>query len=118
MNRPSLAKLTKEQLQYIEYLEAELSSYKNDGAKRLLSELSNIAGDFADDIVNLREGSGVVKYINDDKSDAILDKTIKLIDKMDKFKLLAQLNIGTEEQDKSKAKSKIVKRPEDLIRVV
>lgn len=114
MNRPSLTKLTKEQLQYIEHIENELNSYRSDGAKRLLTELSNIAGDFADDIVNLRNGSGVVKYINDDKSDAILDKTIKLIDKMDKFKLLAQLN-SKEDEEKTQTK-KVVKRPEDLIR--
>ena len=114
MNKPSLAKLSKEQLQYIEYLENEVNSFKSDGAKRLLCELSNIAGDFADDIINLRNGSGIVKYINDDKSDAILDKTIKLVDKMDKFKLLAQLS-SKEEEETNKTK-KVVKRPEDLIR--
>jgi hypothetical protein len=39
---------------------------------------------------------------------------MKLVDKMDKFKMLAQLT-ETEEEDKTKTK-KIIRRPEDLIR--
>lgn len=116
MNRPELKGLKQNQLEYIEHLETELSSFKNDGAKRLLFELSGIAGDFANDISSIRGGAISGKYINDDKSDAMIDKVMKLVDKMDKFKMLAQL---TEERDleEEKAKSKkIVKRPEDLIR--
>lgn len=114
MNKPSLKGLKQEQLEYVEYLEAELASFQNDGAKRLLSELSGIAGDFANDISNIRNGAIAGKYINDDKSDAMIDKVMKLIDKMDKLKILAQLN-EKEEEDRPKSK-KIIKRPEDLIR--
>jgi hypothetical protein len=44
----------------------------------------------------------------------MIDKVMKLVDKMDKFKLLAQLT-EPEEEDKAKSK-KIIRRPEDLIR--
>jgi hypothetical protein len=114
MNRPILKGLKSEQLEYVEYLEKELSTFQNDGAKRLLFELSGIAGDFANDIASIRGGAIAGKYINDDKSDAMIDKVMKLVDKMDKFKLLAQLT-ETEDEDKPKAK-KIIRRPEDLIR--
>jgi len=114
MNRPSLKGLKSDQLEYVEYLEKELSTFQNDGAKRLLFELSGIAGDFANDISSIRGGAIAGKYINDDKSDAMIDKVMKLVDKMDKFKLLAQLT-EIEEEDKPKAK-KIIRRPEDLIR--
>jgi hypothetical protein len=114
MNRPSLKGLKQEQLEYVEYLEKELSTFQNDGAKRLLFELSGIAGDFANDISSIRGGAIAGKYINDDKSDAMIDKVMKLVDKMDKFKMLAQLT-EIEEEDKPKAK-KIIRRPEDLIR--
>jgi hypothetical protein len=114
MNRPNLKGLKSDQLEYVEYLEKELSTFQNDGAKRLLFELSGIAGDFANDISSIRGGAIAGKYINDDKSDAMIDKVMKLVDKMDKFKMLAQLT-ETEEEDKPKAK-KIIRRPEDLIR--
>lgn len=114
MNRPDLKGLKPLQLEYIEYIENEISSIKNDGAKRLLFELSGIAGDFANDISSIRNGAISGKYINDDKSDAMIDKVMKLVDKMDKFKLLAQLTDEKEEEDKSKIK-KFIKRPEDLI---
>jgi hypothetical protein len=114
MNRPNLKGLKQEQLEYVEYLEKELSTFQNDGAKRLLFELSGIAGDFANDIASIRAGAIAGKYINDDKSDAMIDKVMKLVDKMDKFKMLAQLT-EIEEEDKPKAK-KIIRRPEDLIR--
>jgi len=114
MNRPNLKGLKSDQLEYVEYLEKELSTFQNDGAKRLLFELSGIAGDFANDISSIRDGAIAGKYINDDKSDAMIDKVMKLVDKMDKFKMLAQLT-ETEEEDKPKAK-KIIRRPEDLIR--
>jgi hypothetical protein len=115
MNRPNLKGLKQEQLDYVEYLETELAAYRNDGAKRLLSELSGIAGDFANDISNIRNGAIAGKYINDDKSDAMIDKVMKLIDKMDKLKILAQLNEKEDEQDAKPEKKKIL-RPEDLIR--
>ena len=115
MNRPNLKGLKQEQLDYVEYLETELAAYRNDGAKRLLSELSGIAGDFANDISNIRNGAIAGKYINDDKSDAMIDKVMKLIDKMDKLKILAQLNEKEDEQDSKPEKKKIL-RPEDLIR--
>ena len=114
MNRPDLKGLKSAQLEYVEYLEKELSTFQNDGAKRLLFELSGIAGDFANDIASIRSGAIAGKYINDDKSDAMIDKVMKLVDKMDKFKILAQLT-ETEEEDKPKNK-KIIRRPEDLIR--
>ena len=114
MNRPNLKGLKSDQLEYVEYLEKELSTFQNDGAKRLLFELSGIAGDFANDISSIRAGAIAGKYINDDKSDAMIDKVMKLVDKMDKFKMLAQLT-EVEEEDKPKAK-KIIRRPEDLIR--
>ena len=114
MKKPELKGLKKEQLDYVLYLESELASFKNDGAKRLLFELSGIAGDFANDISSIRAGAIAGKYINDDKSDAMIDKVMKLVDKMDKFKLLAQLT-EQEEEDKTKTK-KIIRRPEDLIR--
>jgi hypothetical protein len=114
MNRPNLKGLKSDQLEYVEYLEKELSTFQNDGAKRLLFELSGIAGDFANDISSIRGGAIAGKYINDDKSDAMIDKVMKLVDKMDKFKMLAQLT-EAEEEDKPKAK-KIIRRPEDLIR--
>lgn len=116
MEKPSLKGLKADQLSYVEYLESELNSFKNDGAKRLLSELSGIAGDFANDISNIRKGAIAGKYINEDKSDAMIDKVMKLIDKMDKLKILAQLNEKEEDQDKQKKDRKIVRRPEDLIR--
>lgn len=103
--------LTKAQLEYIESLEKELESFKNDGAKRLLSELSGIAGDFANDISSIRAGALSGKYINEDKGDAMLDKMLKLVDKMDKFKLLAQLSSSDEEVKEVK---KVIRRPEDL----
>lgn len=115
MNKPNFKGLKQEQLDYVEYLETELATFKNDGAKRLLSELSGIAGDFANDISNIRSGATSGKYINDDKSDAMIDKVMKLIDKMDKLKILAQLNDKEEEQE-SKPEKKKVLRPEDLIR--
>jgi hypothetical protein len=103
--------LTKAQLEYITKLEEEIDSYKNDGAKRLLSELSGIAGDFANDISSIRGGAISGKYINEDKGDAMLDKMLKLVDKMDKFKLLAQLSSPEEEVKEVK---KSIRRPEDL----
>lgn len=112
MNKPNLKGLKQDQLSYIEYLETELSSYQNDGARRLLSELSGIAGDFANDISNIRNGLGNGIYINDDKDDKILDKVVKIIDKMDKFKLLAQL---TEKEEEVKPEKKKILRPEDLL---
>lgn len=114
MNRPNLKGLKQEQLEYVEYLEKELFTFQNDGAKRLLFELSGIAGDFANDIASIRSGAIAGKYINDDKSDAMIDKVMKLVDKMDKFKMLAQLT-EVEDDEKPKAK-KIIRRPEDLIR--
>jgi hypothetical protein len=114
MKRPELKGIKKDQLDYVLYLESELESFKNDGAKRLLFELSGIAGDFANDISSIRGGAIAGKYINDDKSDAMIDKVMKLVDKMDKFKLLAQLT-EPEEEDRAKTK-KIIRRPEDLIR--
>ena len=114
MQKPSLKGLKEEQLKYVEYLETELAAFKNDGARRLLSELSGIAGDFANDISNIRNGALAGKYINDDKSDAMIDKVMKLIDKMDKLKILAQLNEKEEEQEVKSEKKKVL-RPEDLI---
>lgn len=117
MQKPSLKGLKEEQLNYIEYLETELNSFRNDGAKRLLSELSGIAGDFANDISNIRNGAIAGKYINEDKSDAMIDKVMKLIDKMDKLKILAQLNEkDQEDEEKPKKAKQIIRRPEDLIR--
>jgi hypothetical protein len=113
MTKPDLKGLKKEHIDYINGLETELLTFKNDGAKRLLFQLSGIAGDFADDINNIRSGLQGT-YINDDKDDKMIDKVMKLVDKMDKFKLLAQLTADVvEEEVKPK---KIVKRPEDLIR--
>jgi len=103
--------LTKSQAEYIDKLEEELASFKNDGAKRLLSELSGIAGEFANDISNIRGGAISGKYINEDKGDAMLEKMLKLVDKMDKFKLLAQLSSPDEEVKEVK---KSIRRPEDL----
>ena len=103
--------LTKAQLEYVEGIEAELRLFKNDGAKRLLSELSGIAGDFADDIVKIRNGEGVGVYINENANDKMIDKVMKLVDKMDKFKLLAQLSTPEEEVKEVK---KSIRRPEDL----
>jgi len=111
MKKPELKGLKKEQLDYVLYLETELESFKNDGAKRLLFELSGIAGDFANDISSIRGGAIAGKYINDDKSDAMIDKVMKLVDKMDKFKLLAQL---TEDKEEDTTKKKSTRRPEDL----
>jgi len=113
MTKPDLKGLKSDQLQYVISLESELATFKNDGAKRLLFQLSGIAGDFANDISLIREGKQGT-YINDDKDDKMIDKVMKLVDKMDKFKLLAQLTTdAVEEEVKPK---KIVKRPEDLIR--
>jgi hypothetical protein len=112
MNRPDLKGLKQGQLEYVEYLEKELSTFQNDGAKRLLFELSGIAGDFANDISSIRAGAIAGKYINDDKSDAMIDKVMKLVDKMDKFKMLAQLTEDKEEEETIKKKS--TRRPEDL----
>ena len=103
--------LTKNQLEYIAKLEEELDLFKNDGAKRLLSELSGIAGDFADDLVKIRSGEGVGVYINENANDKMIDKVMKLVDKMDKFKLLAQLSTPEEEVKEVK---KSIRRPEDL----
>lgn len=103
--------LTKAQAEYIDKLEQELSVYKNDGAKRLLSELSGIAGDFANDISSIRKGTGSGTFISDDKNDMIMERILKLIDKMDKFKLLAQLSSPDEEVKEVK---KSIRRPEDL----
>jgi hypothetical protein len=103
--------LTKAQLEYIENIEAELQLFKNDGAKRLLSELSGIAGDFADDLVKIRSGEGVGVYINENANDKMIDKVMKLVDKMDKFKLLAQLSSPEEEVKEVK---KSIRGPEDL----
>jgi hypothetical protein len=114
MKRPEIKGIKKEVLEYIEHIETELASFKNDGAKRLLFELSGIAGDFANDISSIRGGAIAGKYINDDKSDAMIDKVMKLVDKMDKFKMLAQL---TTDKETTKVTKKIVKRPEDLIKV-
>jgi len=114
MTKPDLKGLKSEQLQYVTSLETELLTFKNDGAKRLLFQLSGIAGDFADDISNIRSGLQGT-YINDDKDDKMIDKVMKLVDKMDKFKLLAQLTADVTEEEVTKPK-KIVKRPEDLIR--
>lgn len=113
MKRPEIKGIKKEVLEYIEHIETELASFKNDGAKRLLFELSGIAGDFANDISSIRDGAIAGKYINDDKSDAMIDKVMKLVDKMDKFKMLAQL---TTDEETNKVTKKIVKRPEDLIK--
>jgi hypothetical protein len=113
MKRPEIKGIKKEVLEYIEHIETELASFKNDGAKRLLFELSGIAGDFANDISSIRGGAIAGKYINDDKSDAMIDKVMKLVDKMDKFKMLAQL---TTDEETTKVTKKIVKRPEDLIK--
>jgi hypothetical protein len=55
MNRPNLKGLKSDQLEYVEYLEKELSTFQNDGAKRLLFELSGIAGDFANDIYTYQQ---------------------------------------------------------------
>jgi len=113
MIKPDLKGLKKDQLDYVGNLESELLSFKNDGAKRLLFQLSGIAGDFANDISLIRDGKQGI-YINDDKDDKMIDKVMKLVDKMDKFKLLAQLTTEvTEEEEKPK---RIIKRPEDLIR--
>jgi hypothetical protein len=114
MQKPNLKLIKKEVLEYIEYLESEIQKNKNDGAKRLLSELSGISGDFADDLVKIRAGKGTGIYINEDGNDKMIDKVMKLVDKMDKFKLLAQLS-SKEEEETNKTK-KVVKRPEDLIR--
>jgi hypothetical protein len=103
--------LTKAQLEYIIKIEEELELFKNDGAKRLLSELSGIAGDFADDLVKIRSGEGVGVYINENANDKMIDKVMKLVDKMDKFKLLAQLSSPEEEVKEVK---KSIRRPEDL----
>jgi hypothetical protein len=103
--------LTKAQLDYVSSLEDELSKFKNDGAKRLLSELSGIAGDFADDLVKIRSGDGVGVYINENANDKMIDKVMKLVDKMDKFKLLAQLSSPDEDIKETK---KSIRRPEDL----
>lgn len=102
--------LTKAQSEYIDKLEEELSIYKNDGAKRLLSELSGIAGDFANDISSIRKGTGSGTFITE-KNDMIMERILKLIDKMDKFKLLAQLSSPEEEVKEVK---KSIRRPEDL----
>jgi hypothetical protein len=109
--------LSKAQLDYITSLEAEVDKYKNDGAKRLLSELSGIAGDFADDLVKIRGGNVDVscKFITDDKNDMVMDRVLKLIDKMDKFKMLAQLISPDDEESKAKQKTKTIRRPEDLV---
>ena len=113
-NKVNLNGLTKSQLEYVKSLEDELSRYKNDGAKRLLSELSGIAGDFADDLVKIRSGEGVGVYINENANDKMIDKVMKLVDKMDKFKILAQLSSPEEEEKVSKPKTKVIRRPEDL----
>jgi hypothetical protein len=76
-----------------------------------LSELSGIAGDFADDLVKIRSGEGVGVYINENANDKMIDKVMKLVDKMDKFKLLAQLSSPDEEVKEVK---KSIRRPEDL----
>jgi hypothetical protein len=107
--------LTKAQLEYITKIEEELELFKNDGAKRLLSELSGIAGDFADDLVKIRSGEGVGVYINENANDKMIDKVMKLVDKMDKFKLLAQLSSPEEEVKEVKKSKKIIRSPEDLI---
>jgi hypothetical protein len=103
--------LTKNQLEYITKIEEELDLFKNDGAKRLLSELSGISGDFANDISNIRNGDGNCKFITEDKNDMIMERVLKLVDKMDKFKLLAQLSSPDEEVKEVK---KSIRRPEDL----
>jgi hypothetical protein len=103
--------LTKNQLEYITKIEEELYLFKNDGAKRLLSELSGISGDFANDISNIRNGDGNCKFITEDKNDMIMERVLKLVDKMDKFKLLAQLSSPDEEVKEVK---KSIRRPEDL----
>jgi hypothetical protein len=113
MKRPELKGLKKDQLDYVLYLEEEIQSFKNDGAKRLLFELSGIAGDFANDIASIRSGAIAGKYINDDKSDAMIDKVMKLVDKMDKFKMLTQLTEDKDEEE-DKPKKKTTRRPEDL----
>jgi hypothetical protein len=114
MKRPEIKGIKKEVLEYIEHIESELASFKNDGAKRLVSELSGIAGDFANDISNIRNGKGVSTFITDDKNDMIMERILKLVDKLDKIKLLAQLSSTDEET--TKVTKKIVKRPEDLIK--
>jgi len=103
--------LTKNQLEYITKIEEELDLFKNDGAKRLLSELSGISGDFANDISNIRNGDGNCKFITEDKNDMIMERVLKLVDKMDKFKLLAQLSSPDEEVKEVK---KSIRRPDDL----
>jgi hypothetical protein len=103
--------LTKAQSEYIDRLEEELAAFKNDGAKRLVSELSGIAGDFANDISNIRKGSGAATFITDDKNDMIMERILKLVDKLDKIKLLAQLSSPEEEVKEVK---KSIRRPEDL----
>jgi hypothetical protein len=111
MNKPNLKGVNKDILLYIEYLEEECNKNKNDGAKRLLSELSGISGDFANDISNIRNGDGNCKFITEDKNDMIMERVLKLVDKMDKFKLLAQLSSPDEEVKEVK---KSIRRPEDL----
>jgi hypothetical protein len=104
--------LTKAQLEYITKIEEEIDSYRNDGAKRLVSELSGISGDFADDISSIRSGNGMeCKFITDDKNDMIMERLLKLVDKIDKFKLIAQLSSPEEEVKEVK---KSIRRPEDL----
>ena len=103
--------LTKAQLEYVNNLEEELKLFKNDGAKRLLSELSGISGDFANDISSIRSGEGGCKFITDDKNDMVMERVLKLVDKMDKFKILAQL---TSPEEEVKEVKKSIRRPEDL----
>lgn len=87
MERPDLAALNTQQVKYLTYLEA-----KCQGASNLIAELNLMADAYAKDLAMIREGKDGAegKNLTFMKEGKSFERTLVLIDKIDKFKSLAK----------------------------
>lgn len=89
MKRPDLEKLSKEQLDYVEYLEGCLS-----GSSELILALNTASRVFADDLNIMCNGfeseQSALTFLTSDAKDKTFERIMVLFDKFDKIKALSQ----------------------------
>jgi hypothetical protein len=91
--RSDWEKLNKEELSlYIYELHNYLCAFEVSSVKQLLISLDGVAQKICDDLDSIADGDiENLKILNPDKGDAVFDRVMKIIEKVDSFKKISSL---------------------------
>lgn len=75
---------------YLQELESELTSFEAKNIKKLIIACDEMAGEIANDMVNILRGNDKLTILSDDKNDVLLDRLLKIISSIKNFREVSE----------------------------